>query len=319
MKFLKIKKISESKKKIPYVYDITVKDNNNFFANNMLVHNCHNYGTTKMLEYLKYPFKYKIALSATVVRSDNAHWDIKKIFDYNQFNYTPKQGLVEGVLNEFDFIDISVIMDDISFETYTKLTREINLTIQISGGFIKAMNANSSSKFKLLKLMNERTQLVANYFGKFSAIQWICENHKENKILIFNQYNSQTNKCYWHLLESGIKVRVTHSGVSDDKRQQDIIDFRNNKFNCLAATRVVDEGWDLPAIDLGILMAGNSTARQTIQRLGRILRKKSTKSMLYQIFCKNTIEEKYSLKRSELFKEICSDYKSYCFKDGVII
>jgi hypothetical protein len=33
---LKIKKIKEKSD----VYDITVKDNNNFYANNILVHNC---------------------------------------------------------------------------------------------------------------------------------------------------------------------------------------------------------------------------------------------------------------------------------------
>jgi superfamily II DNA or RNA helicase len=56
-------------------------------------------------------------------------------------------------------------------------------------------------------------------------------------------------------------------------------------------------------------MAGNSTAKQTIQRMGRVLRKKKHNSHLYQIYCKETIEEKQSDERGKIFKELCSNYK----------
>jgi len=275
----------------------------------------HNYGTKKMLEYLKHPFKYRVGLSATVIRSDNAHYNIKSIFDYNIFKYTPKQGLVDGVLNPFNFIDISVEMDDDSYEKYLKITQEINMIMKACGGFYNAMRRTDAHKLKLLKLMGERKQMVANYYKKFDVIRWVCQKHEKNKIVIFNEFNSQTNKCYWHLLDVGIKARVMHSGIKSNKRTEDLSDFKNDVYNTLLVTRVVDEGWNLPKIDVGVIMAGNSSARQTIQRLGRILRKKNDSSTLYQIYCKNTIEEKYSLQRSELFQEICSDYKYYTLED----
>lgn len=279
----------------------------------------HNFGTTRLLKYLDYPFKYRVGLSATIIRGDNAHWDIKRIFDYNVFTYTPKQGLQDGVLNPFDYKDVAVVMDDENMDKYLEITQNINLVIQMAGGFVRAMSKNDSTKLKLLKLLNERKQLVANYYGKFDVIRWICEKHRNNKILIFNEYNSQTNKCYWHLLEANINARIAHSGVNKEKRVQDLIDFKKDLFNVLLTSKVLDEGYNLPKIDVGVIMAGNSTARQTIQRLGRVLRRKTEKSILYQIYCKDTIEEKYSMQRSMLFQEICSDYKYYISKDGTII
>jgi len=77
------------------------------------------------------------------------------------------------------------------------------------------------------------------------------------------------------------------------------------------ASRILDEGYNLPKIDTAIIAAGNSTSRQTVQRMGRVLRKKKHPSNLYQIYCKDTIEETYASERSKLFKDLCSNYEKY--------
>jgi superfamily II DNA or RNA helicase len=76
-------------------------------------------------------------------------------------------------------------------------------------------------------------------------------------------------------------------------------------------SKVLDEGYNLPKIDIGVIMAGDSTARQTVQRAGRVLRRKSKTSHIYQIYCKNTIEEQYAHRRSILFKNLCTNYYQY--------
>jgi superfamily II DNA or RNA helicase len=65
-------------------------------------------------------------------------------------------------------------------------------------------------------------------------------------------------------------------------------------------------------------MAGDSTPKQTIQRMGRVLRKKTdgTISSLYQIYCYNTIEEEYAVIRSKLFKELASYFNDYFYGLG---
>ena len=268
----------------------------------------HNYATKRLLPYLKHPFKYKLGLSATVERMDNAHYQILDIFNYNVFKYAPKQALEEGVLNPFKFNNIGIKMDVESFEQYETITQDLNSIFKAGGGFSNIMRLNTPLKMKMLSKMNERKDLVNNYPVKFEVVKEICQKHKDDKVLIFNQYNKQTNKLYWYLLDVGIKARVIHSGIEKNKREQSLIDFRNNKFNVLLTTKVLDEGFNLPSIDCGIIMAGDSTAKQTIQRLGRVLRKKDKISTLYQIYCVKTIEEIYGIERAKLFKDLAVEY-----------
>lgn len=273
----------------------------------------HNYCTKRLFPYLEYPFKYKIGLSATIERMDNAHWRLLKVFRYNVFKYSPHQALREGILNPFNFYNIGVEMDLEAFEEYETLTQDLNSLLLAGGGFARIMRSTSAIKYRMLSLMNKRKQLVNNYPRKFDVAKAICVKHPKEKILIFNQFNQQTSRLYWHLVDIGIKARIIHSGVKKEERDKNLIDFQNDKYNVLLTSKVLDEGYNLPAISVAIIMAGDSTAKQTIQRMGRVLRKKLTDSVLYQVYCKNTMEEEQAWQRARLFKELASKYNDYIY------
>lgn len=167
--------------------------------------------------------------------------------------------------------------------------------------------------------MNKRKDLVNNYYRKFDVVKQIVNKHRKDKIIVFNEYNAQTSKSYWYLLDIGVKACVMHSGIDNKKRQQNLIDFKTDKYNVILASKVLDEGWNLPAVDTAIIAAGNSTSRQTIQRMGRVLRKKKKISMLYQIYCADTIEERYAFDRAKLFKQLCSNYNELEYDEKELV
>ncbi len=297
-----------------YVYDIEVEDNHNFIASNMLVHNCHNYGTRRMLELINQPIKYRLGLTATLKRMDNNHFNIMKIFNYNIYKYEPAEALKDGVLNPFIFINVGVELDPETRDKYDYITLQLNTIFKIGGSYDKIMRTTSPLKFKMLALLNERKALVNNYPEKFDIAREIIAHHPTNKIIVFNQFNNQTSKLYWYLLEDHRDCRIVHSGISKDKREQALIDFRNDKYNVLLTSKVLDEGYNLPKLDIAIIMAGDSTDKQTIQRMGRVLRKKKGQnSMLYQIFCINTMEGRNAEKRAAIFKQLASDYRDITY------
>lgn len=276
----------------------------------------HNYYTDRLKKYIEYPFKYKIGLSATLDDVEKRKYKILSAFDYNIFKYTPQQALQEGILNPFNFTNISIEMDSLNFEKYTILTQELNMIMKQGGGYSKIMKNNFPIKLQMLKKLDERKKLVLNYKLKFEVMKEIALKHKEDKILVFNEYNEQTTKCYWHLLDIGIGSRVMHSGITSENREKNLTDFKTDKINCLVTTRILDEGYNVPKIDCALIMAGNSTAKQTIQRLGRVLRRKNKVSNLYQLYIKNTMEEKYALDRAKLFKELCLEFNQIDYQEG---
>ena len=268
----------------------------------------HNMASRNALPYVQMKIKYKLGLTATIERHDNKHWDLFKAFDFNVFKYGAHQALVENVINEFNFFDIAVQMDEDSYERYQILTTQINSLIQAGGGFNKILRGNSPYKASLLQKMGLRKQLVNNYVRKFDVVLKICLQHSKDKIIVFNEFNDQTNKLYYHLLEGELKPCIYHSSMDKEKGQDNLMQYKKDKYNILLATRAVEEGYNLPKIDTGIIMACNSTKKQTIQRLGRVLRKKDKPSNLYQIYCLGTIEEQYAKERTKFFKSLCNIY-----------
>lgn len=257
-------------------------------------------------------FKYRIGLSATIERNDNLHWKILEAFDYNKFDYAPKDAIEDEVLNPFNFYNVGVEVDDSTMDSYEDLTKRLNFIMQAGGGFHKIMKSQEGTKFKMLALMNKRKQLINNYERKFDVVRDICERHLGEKIIIFNQFNAQTNKLYWYLTDCGFRARVLHSGINSHQREQNLIDYKKGEFDIMLTTKVLDEGVSINAISCAIIMAGEASKKQTIQRMGRVLRKKNKPSDLYQIYCMNTMEQEQAQDRGKLFKELCLtniDYK----------
>lgn len=268
--------------------------------------------TKRLLKFLKhFDFDYMLGLSATLKRNDHEHINILKEFHYNLYEYTTKEALTDNILNPFDFINIAIVMDTDTYEIYDKLSSEIKNIIRTGGGYEKIMSSdNTALRNKMLMKMNIRKQLYSNYERKIDIAKMLCEQHKEDKVIVFNSFNKQTNAIYWNLMECNLKPCIIHSSIDKDKRQQNIIDYRKDKYNIMLVSKVLDEGYNLPSIDVGIIMAGDrSSKKQIIQRLGRILRKKNRKSVLYQVYCKGTVEEETALKNTEAFRKLCVDYK----------
>jgi superfamily II DNA or RNA helicase len=309
--YVKIKSINKQKKK-EFVYDIGIAGNHNYFANKMLIHNCHHAASKIMYgEITRREFKYKIGLTATIERLDNDHHKLIQWFKYNTFSYDTGEAIDDGVINEFDFINIGINLDIRAREEYDGYTNSIKKILAENNGLKHIRRVGGKPWFTFLGLLNKRKMLVNNYEKKFDVAKEICLKHKNDKILVFNQYNEQTNKMYWHLLDVGIVAATMHSNVEEKTKQQRLDDFRNDKLNILLTTKILDEGYNVPKTDVAVILASDSGSRQLIQRMGRVLRKKDKTSSIYNVYCKDTFEENNVNKRIKFFKGLSSNYKDY--------
>lgn len=96
---------------------------------------------------------------------------------------------------------------------------------------------------------------------------------------------------------------ITHR-TSKDERKAILDGFRKGKFSAIVSSQVLDEGIDVPDASVGIIMSGSGSAREFIQRLGRILRpaKGKGKAILYELVSRETGEVHTSRRRSDASK-----------------
>ncbi len=107
------------------------------------------------------------------------------------------------------------------------------------------------------------------------------------------------NDTAYRLAERLLAPCITHH--TDVKERRAWLDaFGTGGLNVLVTSRVLNEGVDLPAAEVAIVVSGTSTVRESVQRLGRILRPQPGKqAVLYELVAEGTTETKTSERRRD--------------------
>lgn len=108
------------------------------------------------------------------------------------------------------------------------------------------------------------------------------------------------------LLNDMIEDAVFMSGQTPaEERKQILEDFGNKKIKILIST-VVNEGVNIPSMDVIIMAGGGKSNKQTVQRVGRALRKSKNKdkAMIIDFYdCDNGMLERHSKARLKTYKK----------------
>lgn len=73
---------------------------------------------------------------------------------------------------------------------------------------------------------------------------------------------------------SGVKHSFLRGDVEDEIRDRELTAMRSGELKVVIATSIMDEGVDISGIDVLVMAAGGKSLRQTVQRVGRAIRKK---------------------------------------------
>ena len=93
------------------------------------------------------------------------------------------------------------------------------------------------------------------------------------------------------------KTVITHQ-TKVAERSELLDRFRQGELGILATSRVLNEGVDVPAARVAIVVSGSGSVREHVQRLGRILRPDGDKrAVLYELVAGNTGEARTSERR----------------------
>lgn len=104
-----------------------------------------------------------------------------------------------------------------------------------------------------------------------------------------------------------IKHEFVHGEMEIADREERLTAMKNGELKVMIATSLIDEGVDISGIDALIMAAGGKSLRQTLQRIGRVLRKKKTGENIATVFDFEDRTHKHLLKHAKKRKAIYED------------
>ncbi|NLY06149.1 DEAD/DEAH box helicase [Candidatus Sordicultor fermentans] len=273
----------------------------------LIADECHRYGSKENSKIFKIKFSYTLGLSATPERFGDLGFEKKIEPNLGKiiYSYSYSDALRDGVIPPYKLVRIKVSLKDEEYLQYEEYTNQINKLLKLL--FFKYPQlkmVKPSEFFKELSLLYEKTndnmitrytsllirrkELIHMSKSKLEALKWLISNEdlKNERVLIFHERIEEAEKIYRYLKEQEFKVGIYHTSMPLYQRLENISGYRKGDINILVSCRALDEGFDVPDSNIGIIVAGTSSVRQWIQRMGRILRKTPGKefSKIYVIF-----------------------------------
>lgn len=149
------------------------------------------------------------------------------------------------------------------------------------------------------KAIRDRKEVVQKAFNKITSAGEIVKAYPDKKILTFAGTNEFTDKMFDELnIISEGKARRYHSAMKKSEKDGALKDFKSGEASVLCSTKALNQGFDVPDAQVGIICGLDSKALQMIQRVGRLLRLSPNKTGEVIIFYVADSQEEKWLKNA---------------------
>lgn len=274
---------------------------------------CHRYGSVVNHLALDPRFRRRLGLSATYARDDdgNLAW-LDPYFGGTCFRLGYARAVAEGVIARFTVTTVGVRFsppEQAHYDQLTDLMRGLRARLVRDHGLPPEPFEDFMREWALLaagdgegsgvarayrQAMLERRRLLADTPAKDEALTAVAPAVRAaDRTIVFTQSIAASERAGRLLRECGLRTEVIHSSRRASDRQDALRRFAGGDVDVLAAPRVLDEGIDVPAADLAIIVGASRSRRQMVQRMGRVLRRKpdGRHARFAVLFVEGTVED----------------------------
>ncbi len=244
----------------------------------------------------------RLGLSATPERSDMAHLELEELIGPEVYRRSPSELTADRYLAEYQEqrIDIALAAEDeVRYNEqrgiYRAFLQRRHIIIRTPEDFQQKliyMSARDPEARTAMLAWREARNIALNAPAKYSEIERLLGMHANDQVILFSEYNFVVDEISRRFCLPSITYK-THA----EERRVILERFRSGAYNKLVTGRVLNEGVDVPDCRVAIIVSGNSTKREYVQRLGRILRPKEGRALLYELISSGTTEEEMAKRR----------------------
>ncbi|MBE9017221.1 DEAD/DEAH box helicase family protein [Chroococcidiopsidales cyanobacterium LEGE 13417] len=246
---------------------------------------------------------YRLGLTATPERTDGKHSDLNLLIGQEIYRKTAAD-LAGKALAEHEVVQIKVKLSQHERDRYNQLIQTRNDFLReakISLGSLKGWqlfvqaSARTAAGRRAMLAHRQAKEIALGTDGKIRILSDLLAEHYPERTLIF----TADNATVYRISQEFLIPAITHQ-TPVQERHEVLTKFRSGEYKTLIASHVLNEGVDVPAARIAIILSGTGSAREYIQRLGRVLRKGKDKdkfALMYEVVAEDTSEERTSMRR----------------------
>ena len=244
----------------------------------------------------------RLGLSATPERSDMTHLDLERLIGPEVYRRSPAE-LTEGrYLAEYQEVRIDIALASEEEARYAQQRRIYRSFLQRRHIVIHSpeefqqkiifLSARDPEAREAMLAWREARNIAMNAPAKYVEIERLLRLHSADQVILFSEYNQVVDEISRRFCLPSITYKTP-----TEERRAILERFRSGQYTKLVTGRVLNEGVDVPDCRVAIIVSGNSTKREYIQRLGRVLRPKAGQALLYELVTSSTTEEEIAKRR----------------------
>ncbi len=246
---------------------------------------------------------FRLGLTATLERDDGRHAQLADLVGPTVFQLGIKS-LAGDILADYDIETVDVEMDEVDRQIYDEARGEYRgfvekygIRVGSSGGWQRFLAATSRSEEgrSALKAHQRQKRLALGHRAKIDALETLLGQHWQDRTIVF----ANDNATVYEISERFLCPAITHQTPLAE-RSEILERFSNGAYRVVVTSRVLNEGVDVPAANVAIVLSGTGSVREHVQRLGRILRRgKDKRARLYELVTADSVEAHQSQRRRE--------------------
>lgn len=276
---------------------------------------CHRYGAGQWRRVLDASYRRRLGLTATFERNDEGIEALRKYFGGpHVYEIGFGRAIAEDVIAPYrlDLVPVRLTaqerrrydeVHDAVCDARVKLVAA-GLPEDPFGEFLHAVEVAASDEEpdwelrdlarRYLSNFSERLSVLTNARAKIDATRVLAPVVRRSRgALVFTRRVETAEELAEVLREEGVAAEALHSRVPKAERGNRLAHLRAGKLRAIVAPTVLDEGVDVPDVDLGIVVGGSKSRRQMTQRMGRVLRRKSDgrAARFLVVYAQDTVED----------------------------